>query len=139
MHKVVLGLAVLGLLAGCSQERFHTKPTVKAVGGVKYKGQPAAGAIVMFSPSSGYDAESPGAQGKTGDDGNFQLTTYKSNDGILPGEYIVSIVWPDETIWNPDHDMDLVDKLKGAYAQGHSKIHRTITDGQTQIELINLK
>src|SRR5262245_57623541 len=116
MNKVVLGFALVGLLTGCSQERFHKKPTVKATGSVKIKGQLAGGAIVMFSPSSGYDAENPGAQGKTSDDGGYQLTTYTTNDGILPGEYIVSVVWPDETIVNPDHDNDLVDRLKGAYA-----------------------
>jgi hypothetical protein len=140
MRNISVGLIIFVILAGCSaQERFHRKPTVKASGTVFYKGQPAKGAIVIFAPVNGTDADNAGAQAKVSEDGSFQLTTYTSNDGVLPGDYTVLVVWPDETIWNPDHDNDLVDKLKGAYAAGHSKIRRTITEGQLQIERIDLK
>jgi hypothetical protein len=77
-------VALLGVvLIGCGG---RTKP-IRGV--VTLDGTPVAGATVLFMPDS-QDGGRP-ASGFTSSDGTFQLTTYKQNDGALPGEYRVLI------------------------------------------------
>jgi hypothetical protein len=61
---------------------------VKTEGIVTLDGEPVEGAIVSFLPDEG-----PGrfAHGTTAKDGSFRLTTYKQNDGALPGDYRVTV------------------------------------------------
>jgi hypothetical protein len=77
-------LALVGLvLIGCGG---RTKP-VRGV--VTLDGTPVAGATVLFMPD-GQDGGRP-ASGFTSSDGTFQLTTFKPDDGALPGKYRVLI------------------------------------------------
>ncbi len=52
-------------------------------------GEPIAGAVVVFSPLSG---STKPCYGETSPEGTFELTTYETNDGAVPGEYRVSVV-----------------------------------------------
>ena len=77
-------VALLGVvLIGCGG---RTKP-VRGV--VKLDGTPVPGATVLFMPD-GQDGGRP-ASGFTSSDGTFRLTTFKPNDGALPGTYRVVI------------------------------------------------
>jgi hypothetical protein len=80
VHLVAL-LSVV--LIGCGG---RTRP-VRGV--VTLEGTPLAGATVMFMPD-GQDGGRP-ASGFTSSDGTFQLTTFKPDDGALPGKYRVLI------------------------------------------------
>ncbi|HLW65670.1 MAG TPA: hypothetical protein VKS79_10150 [Gemmataceae bacterium] len=61
-------------------------------GKVFYQGKPASGAIVFFFPAGTGPAKvMPHAVVE--DNGSFQLTTYKVNDGAPPGMYGVTVSW----------------------------------------------
>jgi hypothetical protein len=82
----LLGLllsALLPLAAGCGQAK-----TVKVAGVVTLDGKPLGGATVTFTPVG----DGRPASGRTDTDGSFRLTTFRSDDGALPGEYKVLVV-----------------------------------------------
>lgn len=81
-------LAVLLVVAGCGKSG-----PVSVRGVVKLDGQPVAGAAVTFI------AQDPGcrdAYGSTNEQGEFELSTNKPGDGVLPGKYKVVIQPPGE-------------------------------------------
>ena len=64
----------------------------KVSGKVTLDGVPVAGAGVHFEPTSESGAAgAQGADGITGADGVYNLTTYTTNDGAVPGDYKVSV------------------------------------------------
>jgi hypothetical protein len=83
-HTVRLIALLSVLLIGCSGG--GTRPVQ---GVVTLEGTPVAGATVLFMPD-GRDGKRP-ASGFTSSDGTFRLTTYKLDDGALPGNYRVLI------------------------------------------------
>jgi hypothetical protein len=81
-------LAVLLVVAGCGKSG-----PVSVRGVVKLDGQPVANAAVTFI------AQDPGgrdAYGSTNEKGEFELSTHKPGDGVLPGKYKVVITPPGE-------------------------------------------
>ncbi len=74
--------------------------TVK--GRVLLDGQPLAGATVLFMP----DADSQGrpASATTDSDGYFELMTYRSGDGALPGTYRIVVSKTEAPAAPPDND-----------------------------------
>jgi hypothetical protein len=72
---------VLGV-SGCG-----AKP-VKVAGTVTFDGTPLPNAIVKFIPTGKGGHE---ATGLTNADGSFQLETFASRDGALPGDYKVTV------------------------------------------------
>ncbi|HEY7312633.1 MAG TPA: carboxypeptidase-like regulatory domain-containing protein [Gemmataceae bacterium] len=70
------------LTAGCAK-------TADVKGRVTLDGQPVVGATVLFVPEPG-NAARP-ASGLTDSDGNFRLTTYRSDDGAVPGAYRIVV------------------------------------------------
>jgi len=64
------------------------RPAVYKAGGViKFKGNPVADATVTFYPEKGRPAT-----GQTNAQGEFQLTTFNTNDGATAGTHKVAIV-----------------------------------------------
>ena len=82
---VVLLVSLLGL--GCSQPDSDRPATYPVTGTVTYKGQPVDGATVAFQSADG----SHGAMGVTDTGGKYTLTTFKSGDGAVLGEYSVKV------------------------------------------------
>lgn len=84
--RVLLLAAVL--VIGCGKSGDPSRPkTVPVSGTVTLKGQPVAGAQLVFQP----DGSNPGATGATDADGKYTLMTFQSGDGAVPGQYKVSI------------------------------------------------
>lgn len=81
----VLMLAGLGALVGCGGAEIEG--LALAGGVVTYQGQPVEGAIVTFSPTG----EARAASGLTDAEGRFALTTLNAGDGVMAGEYLVTI------------------------------------------------
>ena len=78
-------VALLGvILIGCGG-----RGTTPVRGVITLEGTPVAGATVLFMPDDP-DGGRP-ASGFTSSDGTFRLTTYKPDDGALPGNYRVLI------------------------------------------------
>jgi hypothetical protein len=79
----VLLLALSLALAGCSRGK-----AVKVEGVLTLDGKPFPGATVVFVPAEGNGRS---ASGLSEEDGSFRLTTFKPDDGALPGEYKITV------------------------------------------------
>src|SRR5262245_12253374 len=79
--------AILPLLMalGCSG---GGKP-IKVEGKVTLDGKPLPEALIQFLPEG--EQGGPPANGLSGTDGTFRLTTFNSGDGALPGTYKVTV------------------------------------------------
>ncbi len=92
-----LGLRVFALVAtaavviGCTKGDPDALGTVPAAGTVTYKGKPLASGTVQFVPAKGRPASG------TIKDGNFILSTYKEEDGAIPGKHQVGVTSTKET------------------------------------------
>jgi hypothetical protein len=81
-RNVVRVVLVLVLAAGCSK-------TAAVKGRVTLDGQPVAGATVLFVPEP--EVRGRPASAITDSDGNFCLTTYRAEDGAVPGAYRIVV------------------------------------------------
>jgi len=81
--QVTLGLAILGGSAGCGGSKL-----VQVKGVVTLDGKPLSLATITFNPIEGAGRS---ASGLSDEDGNFELTTLRTNDGAAPGEYKVTV------------------------------------------------
>jgi hypothetical protein len=94
------------LIPGC--EAPVERP-VKVEGRVLIDGMPLGGATVTFIPRT---AEGRRAQGETGGEGNFLLTTFQENDGVLPGDYKITVTLPSQAKDRPPVQNDVVPRLE---------------------------
>lgn len=88
-HRQVRGALILfiGLPLGCASE--NRPATVPVMGTVKWNGEPLTQGTVAFVPQ---DSSQPTpASGTIDSDGNFSLTTFKENDGAIPGDYNIAV------------------------------------------------
>jgi hypothetical protein len=81
---VVCGICAVALASGCGSGEGGG--TIKAAGKVTVKGQPMADLVVTFTPETGRPAA-----GETDGSGQFTLSTFRANDGAVPGAHKVSI------------------------------------------------
>ena len=88
VRRAVAGLLLLPLVALAAGCGALGKP-VKVSGVVTLDGKPLPGATVTYTPVN--DSGRP-ASGRTDTDGSFRLTTFRSDDGALPGEYKVIVL-----------------------------------------------
>jgi hypothetical protein len=102
-----LAIVCAMLAGGCgSGEGPVTGPPLHPVSGVvKWKGQPVAGADVVFELKEGTRS----SFGRTDASGHYELTTRKSNDGAPEGDYLVAIsktetAAPDSSKFIPQDD-----------------------------------
>jgi hypothetical protein len=80
-------VVLMVMAAGCGKSGDALVPVT---GRVLVDGKPAAGAAVVFHPADGTgDGTHPVAQVDA--NGEFQLTTIRSGDGAVPGEYRVTL------------------------------------------------
>lgn len=93
-HKItfaaVLSMVVAAGCGGASDDKWsQDRPkTVPVTGVVTYKGSPVEGAQINFVPASPTDSA---AYATTQGDGSFQLTTFDTGDGAVPGSYKVTV------------------------------------------------
>jgi hypothetical protein len=112
--KCLLILILLSV-AGCSD----SKALVSIKGKINVKGQPAAGAVVLFHPDSNPIGLT--ASGVADETGVYTLSS-GLDKGVAPGKYIVTVTWPDPTVKSTPEQMmqgmieDAPDLLEGAYA-----------------------
>jgi hypothetical protein len=114
-------------------------------GKVMVKGQPAAGARVVFIPEGATDLKTVPASGAVGEDGTFTLVT-GNQPGARPGKYIVTVVWPDPAKKPTDTQKmmgmapDAPDLLGGRYATKEvSKLRAEVKPGENKLEPFDLK
>ena len=103
--KVAFGIALaasLTVLGGCGGPR-----PVKVTGKVTLNGEPVEGARVQFVPVLDTGKQ---ANGSTGRDGQFELTTVENNDGAIPGDYKVVITYTTPVETGPGESTEKVMK-----------------------------
>ncbi|MCI0460787.1 MAG: hypothetical protein L0Z62_27880 [Gemmataceae bacterium] len=104
------GLAVVAIPA-CGQSGPKLHPVR---GKVTVRGKPAAHALVFLHRVGRTDPSEPVPYGQVGNDGQFVLTTRKDGDGARPGDYVITVYWPDMS--KPeDGNGQRPDALNGAY------------------------
>ncbi len=116
-------LAAALLCSACGDGR----PTVYPVrGSVFFQGKPAHKAVVFLVPVSGDTERDSPATGLVDAEGNFAITTYKTGDGALPGQYKVTFVWKSDPVRG---DSDQIDLLPLRYMDPKQSPYRvTVTD-----------
>jgi hypothetical protein len=112
-------------------------------GTVTYNGQPIEGATISFFAQDDAlrAARTPTPKGTTDASGQFQLTTYKKDDGAPAGSYKVAVSWM-EVVRPADDPEEMVekDKLKGRYADVEkSGLTATVESGDNQLPPFALK
>jgi hypothetical protein len=82
-------VAVLVSLSGCggSSAPKNREPVFPVKGKVTYKGQPVVGADIAYKS----ETVERSAFGRTNEDGEFELSTFGSNDGAVAGKHSVTI------------------------------------------------
>jgi hypothetical protein len=88
---LVILLAVAIVSAGCDGgSATDDGPARTGVSGkVTYNGSPAGGATVTFHPVA--DTGGKAASGLADEDGQFQMGTLAAGDGVIPGDYDVTV------------------------------------------------
>jgi hypothetical protein len=85
-YVAALSIAFAGCGGGGSAPK-NREPVFQVKGKVTYKGQPVAGADIAFKSKSVERT----AFGRTDEDGEFQLSTFGTNDGAVAGNHDVII------------------------------------------------
>ena len=86
--KYVVCGALAVSLVGCAEQAGDRPKTVPVTGKITQNGQGVEGATVSFGPTS---ADAKAASGLTDASGEFELTTFESGDGAVPGSYAVTV------------------------------------------------
>jgi hypothetical protein len=87
LSLLVLSVSLLLFAVGCGGKNT----TIPVTGTLLWDdGKPVVGASISFVPVGGGKQRS--ANGGTGKDGAFELTTFRPGDGAFPGEYTVIVL-----------------------------------------------
>lgn len=141
MRCLGFALVVLAALLGLSCS--GPAPLNAVRGKVVHKGQPLAGALVVFHPKGATDAKTVPSTGLTKEDGTFALTT-GDKDGAPAGEYVVTVICSEPVGGKKGAistgPVETQDRLKGAYAdRAASKLAATVAPGENQLDPFDLK
>ncbi len=101
-------MMIVLVIAGC--DASNEDGLTKTRGVIHVDGRPAMGVVVKLYPESGAAAI---AQGTSGDDGSFQVSTNVAGDGVVPGKYSATMVW---SRFDPLSRSQTGDRLGGLYA-----------------------
>lgn len=113
---------------GCGSSKYPK--TVSISGKVTWQGKPLAGGSIAFIPvNAGENGTNRPAGGQIGPDGVYQLSSFRSGDGVMPGEYGVTV--ESYTSW-PTHnepDTPYVWRIPQRYGkQAESGLRFTVPD-----------
>lgn len=107
-------------------------------GQVFFEGAPVAGAHVVFQAADSKDKRPVRADAITEGDGSFLLSTYTANDGVVAGEYVVTVVWRrpfTDAAGRPGPN-----QLPARYAQfATSGLRVTVKEGPNELPPLNLQ
>lgn len=118
---ICIGLAILGCGGTTSKAKVYP-----VRGTVRVNGQTEKGVIVMFNPVGG----STRLIAVTEADGTFQLSTHGKYDGAPPGEYKVTLAWPE---YSPEGDPG-PDRFKNKFGNTAQPV-LTVTVGEQALTL----
>lgn len=136
MRGLVATLAVVVvLLPGCRKRGWLDTYPVKGV--ILVDGKPAKDVKITFHPVQDMGDKPVIPSGSTNEQGEFQLSTFVTDDGAPAGEYDVTIVWP--VRFNPISRLWEGDQLKGHYDKpDKAKMRITIEKKPQELSTIEL-
>lgn len=119
MSNIRKPLWLILIFAGCSCgcQRSRGLDVYPVAGTLVINGVPVGNASVAFHPVADDNLRCP--VGLTEAGGSYHLTTLAHQDGAVPGDYVVTVVWPDDTQAFDEcecPDITKHDRLKGQYA-----------------------
>lgn len=112
-------LLLLACLSGC---RDPEPAVYEARGTLKVNGLPVSNASLALHRTDG-DPSAACPVAITRDDGTFQFTTRAPGDGAPPGEYVVTLIWHDDSM--PVDECECIDPLR------HDLLEGRYADAQT--------
>jgi hypothetical protein len=146
--RFIAAVSMLGFalaLTSCSGGKTVLNPVR---GKVLFKDAPAAGVLVTLHQAGGTEMTTQASTGYTEEDGSFDITTGQ-DEGAPAGEYIVTMVWMQDTsgakkkpgVIQMNADTAVADKLKGRYGDRKrpSFPNITIKKGVNQLEPFRLQ
>ena len=91
-------LRALGIVEFGIEKKVVTSPpprprVVPAEGTVFFEGRPAVGARLVFHPYRTFGGEPRRAYAVADETGRFQVSTFGTGDGAVPGSYVVTVDW----------------------------------------------
>lgn len=135
--RICCGLLTSLFLIGCSSgpERPVCYP---ASGRVLFENRPIAEARLTFHPLQGSVVPLPVAT--TGEDGQFQVTTWADHDGLPTGSYAVTIIWPQLVQQGEEKTRSGRNQLPTLYADPkRTPLRCTIKDGENKLPVFAIK
>ena len=85
---------VIALCAcSCAKRNASELAVFPVTGKVLFDGNPTPGAVVILHPIGDPDRTRPRPRALVDRDGNFKLTTYRTNDGAPAGDYVATVDW----------------------------------------------
>ncbi len=98
--------------------------------------QPAVGFRVVFHPLLEQEGPRFAPAGITDENGEFQLQSYRPNDGAPAGDYVVTFSWPQSiSTEDPDDAPRQIDRLRGRYDDPRkSQFRVTVREGKNSLE-----
>lgn len=134
---LLLGLVSVTLAAaGCSPDGPKLTPVT---GMVRVNGKPAAAAVVFLHRKGKTDLTEPTAYATVAEDGTFKVLWQPGKEGAVPGDYVVTVVWPDMGK-AADGGGGRPDLLRGTYDKvAASTLTATVTAAPTALPPFELK
>lgn len=130
-HFTKFGIILLGftLCVGCSGQKDKDLPdTISVKGMVTYQGKPVPDAMIMLYPEQGRKP----ASGKADASGNFTLTTFEKNDGVIPGKHKVTVTAYEST----SEGVSMKSAIPEKYTyQNSSPLTVTVSESENEIKL----
>lgn len=130
LNRSVIILFFVFLLVGCgSQKRV---PTFPVSGKVLVNGKPAVDLFVTFHPTPKKDGQSFLPFGKTDENGDFKLSTFRNGDGVPSGDFLVVFEWREKS-GTFKSQFEGPDRLKGKFSKPESSTFKISITNQTTI------
>lgn len=140
--RSILFTAIVGcFVAGCGSSDGRIK-VYPVHGKVLVNGQPAAGARVVFYPTTAATEgqKLPSPSGETDSAGDYMLQSFAPGDGAPVGDYQVTVVWLEPPPPNAQGIFDQRDRLAGRYATPEkSNLTARVEKGGGEIPPFSLK
>jgi hypothetical protein len=132
---LLVAAVILGA-PGCGSEAPQYPKVAPVSGKVTAKAQPAVGAVVTFHPVSPTVENKLRPSGVVQADGTFRLTTYTTGDGAAPGDYAVTLAWPEKE--DPDLEVrgiEVRDRFQNRFKDPKRPYKRvTVRDGNNELD-----
>ncbi len=125
--------AALGVVLAFGARCGNSGPKLYPVTGtIKVDGKPAGDALVFLHRQGRDNPNEPVPYGKCGPDGTFTVTTSKEGDGAPPGEYVLTVVWPDMSK-APDGNGERPDLLRGTYSKAAQSALKATVEAKSNV------